>query len=176
MRDRPERPPWKPWHIAVLLTVIGVLGAVAVAIAARSIDRIDKRDVLTWEQYLLPQMTTVMGLHATLDELGDRATAGQTEADLDGDLRRVRQELQKIRRPLQEHRYAEITIPATGRYLTALGETLAALAILENALTAEDWVAQRAAFDAKIASARTAYAEGGEMRVRLRSRAGLERR
>lgn len=176
MRERKERPQWKPWHIAALLAVIGVLGAFAVAIAARSIDSIDKRDVEAWEQYLLPQMTTVMGFHATLVDLGERASEGQAAADLDADLKRIRTGLQKLRRPLQEHRYAEITIPATGRYLTALGETFAALAIIENALAADDWIDKRLEFDAKIQAAREAYADGGRLRARLRSRAGLDRR
>lgn len=166
----------KPWQVALVLVIIGALGAVAVGWAAREVHKVDRREVEAWETQLLPRMDTVMGFHASLRALGVRATAGETEARLDPALRRVRVGLQGLRRPLQEHDYARITIPATGHYLTALGETLAALAILENALTTRTWTTERAAFDAKMAAASAAYALGEAARRDLRLRAGLERR
>lgn len=164
---------WKPWHVAVALAIVGVIGASAVMWAARSIDSIDRADIETWEAFLIPRMDQVMSSHADLSALGGRADAGDGEDALDGDLSAVRRKLQALRRPLQEHRYAEITIPATGRYLTALGETLAALAVIENALASDVWSEQRGAFSVRIKAASAAYAEGEIARDRLRARARL---
>lgn len=173
MTDDTERRGLQPWHIVIALAIVGVVGAVMVMKAARTIDRIDRIDVERWEAYLLPQIAKVRSQQSSLIALAGRASDGATEATLDPELRRIRGALQSLRRPLQEQRYPSIVIPATGRYLTVVGETLAALAILENALTADDWTTQRAAFDAKIRAAEIAYRDGERLRARLRARAGL---